>query len=125
MSYIYKITASEKNTEIRFISLKDYDPNDSYEINGKAIGLLNVDGSKIDIGWAKDIPVSITLNEDKTVGYVNINEINNSFNPENIEFLKIQKDLTIYGKNGFLVLPEEQFYISNINIEEGKYYITI
>lgn len=73
MSYTYKITAPEKNTEIRFISLKDYDPTDSYEINGKQIQLLNIDGTQINIGWTENVPVSITLNEDKTVGYVNIN----------------------------------------------------
>lgn len=110
MAYIYKITAPEKNTEIRFISLKDYDPNDSYEINGKAIGLLNVDGSKIDIGWVKDVPVSITLNEDKTVGYVNINEL---YTP-------------IQDGNGILYLDDINSPINvQVNIEEGKYYITI
>lgn len=95
MAYTYKINASENNTEIRFISLKDYDLTDSYEINGKSIDLLNVDGLKIEIGWVENVPVSITLNEDKTIGYVNINEINNSFNPYNIDFFKIQKELQL------------------------------
>lgn len=73
MAYTYKINASEKNTEIRFISLKDYDPADSYELNGKEIKLLNIDGTEIVSGWSKDVPVDIILSEDKTVGYVNIN----------------------------------------------------
>ena len=93
MSYTYRITASENNTEIRFISLKDYDPNDSYELNGKEIKLLNIDGTEIVSGWSKDVPVPITLNEDKTIGYVNINEKTLNFNPEDIDFLKVQKEV--------------------------------
>ena len=72
MAYTYKITASEKNTEIRFISLKDYDPNDSYELNGKEIEVFDLDGNKIQYGWSADVPVRFILSEDKTKAYANI-----------------------------------------------------
>lgn len=68
----YKINASEKNTEIRFISLKDYDPNDSYELNGKEIEVFDLDGNKIQYGWSADVPVRFILSEDKTKAYANI-----------------------------------------------------
>lgn len=72
MAYTYKINTSEENTEIRFISLKDYDPNDSYELNGKEIEVFDLDGNKIQYGWSADVPVRFILSEDETKAYANI-----------------------------------------------------
>ena len=110
MPYIYKINTNDKNTEIRFISPKEYDTSDIYEINGKTIDLFKIDGTKIVVGWIKDVPVSITLDEDKNIGYLNVNE----------------EETTFEKNSGILYLDNLDDY-KNVTIskKDGKYYIKI
>ena len=79
MPICYNITTSQSNTtQVRFIAPKDYDPADSYYVNGSFRQLKQVDGNPIVHGWVTGAPLVFNLGEDGISMYMDINDVGNS-----------------------------------------------
>ena len=72
----YNITTNASaTTQIRLIALKDYDPADSYYVNGSLRQLKQVDGNPIAHGWVTGAPLVFNLGEDGISMYMDINDV--------------------------------------------------
>ena len=89
----YKLTVPVTATDIRFYAPKDYDPNDAYEVNNKAVELLQPDGSKVVNGWKAGSPIQFILNADKSIAYVDVAPVS-----EGTSTVTVEPFVNIYSK---------------------------
>ena len=72
----YNITTNASaTTQVRLIAPKDYDPADSYYVNGSLRQLKQVDGNPIAHGWVTGAPLVFNLGEDGISMYMDINDV--------------------------------------------------
>ena len=73
---IYNITTNASaTTQVRLIAPKDYDPADTYNVNGSLRTLYKTDGTAVEHGWVTGAPLVFNLGEDGTSMYMDINDV--------------------------------------------------
>ena len=76
MAQVYNITTNLSNaTRVRFIAPKDYDPADTYYVNGSLRMLYKIDGNPIVHGWVTGAPLVFNLGEDGISMYMDMNDV--------------------------------------------------